>query len=67
VVGEVSLSSVDAYAANGKTLSTLSNTKISVGIDAVSGSLVIGGANVVITDINTTNGVIHVIDTVILD
>jgi uncharacterized surface protein with fasciclin (FAS1) repeats len=36
-------------------------------IDADTGMLNIGGANVVIKDVYTTNGVIHVIDTVILD
>ncbi len=36
-------------------------------IDAVTGQLIIGGAKVVISDIYTTNGIIHVIDTVILN
>ncbi|MGB0936103.1 MAG: fasciclin domain-containing protein [Colwellia sp.] len=67
VVSDASLSSLDAYAANGKNLTTASGTDISVMIDAETGMLVIGGANVVIKDIYTTNGVIHVIDTVILD
>ena len=67
VVGNASLSSLDAYAANGKTLTTLSTSKVDVSIDEVTGQLVIGGANVVISDIHTTNGIIHVIDTVILD
>tara|TARA_B110000014_G_scaffold263970_1_gene262674 strand:+ start:1027 stop:2847 length:1821 start_codon:yes stop_codon:yes gene_type:complete len=67
VVSDASLSSLDAYAANGKNLTTTSGKEISVMIDAETGMLVIGGANVVIKDIYTTNGVIHVIDTVILD
>jgi transforming growth factor-beta-induced protein len=67
VVGEVALSSLDAYAANGKTLATLSGTNIGVSVDEESGMLMIGGATVVISDIYTTNGVIHVIDTVILE
>jgi len=67
VVGNASLSSLDAYAANGKTLTTLSTSKVDVSIDEATGQLVIGGANVVISDIYTTNGIIHVIDTVILD
>jgi uncharacterized surface protein with fasciclin (FAS1) repeats len=67
VVSDASLSSLDAYAANGKNLKTTSGKEISVMIDAETGMLVIGGANVVIKDIYTTNGVIHVIDTVILD
>jgi uncharacterized surface protein with fasciclin (FAS1) repeats len=67
VVGNASLSSLDAYAANGKTLTTLSTSTVDVSIDEVTGQLVIGGANVVISDIYTTNGIIHVIDTVIID
>lgn len=67
VVGGSTLSSLDAYAANGKMLTTASGTAINVAIDAETGMLVIGGANVVISDIYTTNGVIHVIDRVILE
>ena len=67
VVSDASLSSLDAYAANGKKLTTTSGTDISVMVDADTGMLMIGGANVIIKDIYTTNGVIHVIDTVILD
>ena len=67
VVGDVTISSLDAYAANGKNLTTLSTDTISVSIDETTGMLVIGGANVVMSDIYTTNGVIHVIDTVILN
>jgi uncharacterized surface protein with fasciclin (FAS1) repeats len=67
VVGDVTITSLDAYAANGKNLTTLSTDTISVSIDENTGMLVIGGANVVISDIYTTNGVIHVIDTVILN
>ena len=48
-------------------LTTVSEKTVDVMIDAVTGQLVIGGANVVISDVYTTNGVIHVIDTVILD
>jgi transforming growth factor-beta-induced protein len=67
VVGEAAISSLDAFAANGRTLATLSETNVVVSIDEESGMLMIGGATVVISDIYTTNGVIHVIDTVILD
>jgi transforming growth factor-beta-induced protein len=67
VVSGSAIGSLDAFAANGKMLTTVSSKKIDVMIDAVTGQLVIGGANVVISDIYTTNGVIHVIDTVILD
>jgi transforming growth factor-beta-induced protein len=67
VVAESSLSSFDAYAANGRSLTTASGTMIDVSIDAETGMLMIGGAKVVISDVYTTNGVIHVIDTVIMD
>jgi uncharacterized surface protein with fasciclin (FAS1) repeats len=67
VVSDASLSSLDAYAANGKMLTTVSGNTINVMVDAESGSLMIGGAKVIISDVYTTNGVIHVIDTVILD
>tara|TARA_R110001583_G_scaffold68686_3_gene195289 strand:- start:12113 stop:14005 length:1893 start_codon:yes stop_codon:yes gene_type:complete len=67
VVNGSAIGSLDAFAANGKMLMTASDKKISVMIDTGTGQLIIGGANVVISDIYTTNGVIHVIDTVILD
>jgi uncharacterized surface protein with fasciclin (FAS1) repeats len=67
VVSGESLSALDAYAANGKMLTMASNKMIAVTIDADSGALVIGGSKVVISNVYTTNGVIHVIDTVILD
>ncbi|GAB2989477.1 fasciclin domain-containing protein [Psychrosphaera aestuarii] len=63
--GEVN--SVAAYAANGRTVPTASGNEISVSIDPTSRMLQFGGANVIITDIYTTNGIIHVIDTVVLD
>jgi uncharacterized surface protein with fasciclin (FAS1) repeats len=67
VVSGTALSSLDAYAANGKMISTASGTDISVNIDAESGMLKIGNATVSITNINTSNGTIHVIDDVILE
>lgn len=67
VVAESSISSFDAYAANGRSLTTASGTMIDVSIDAETGQLIVGGAKVVISDVYTTNGIIHVIDTVIMD
>jgi uncharacterized surface protein with fasciclin (FAS1) repeats len=66
VVGEASLSSVDAYSQNGKSLTTASGEMIDVKVDAETGALMIGGATVVIKDVQATNGTIHVIDTVIM-
>jgi uncharacterized surface protein with fasciclin (FAS1) repeats len=66
VVGEASLSSVDAYSQNGKSLSTVSGEMVAVSVDAETGMLMIGDAKVIITDVPATNGTIHVIDTVIM-
>lgn len=66
VVSGAALSSLDAYAANGQTITTASGTDVAVSVDPDSGMLMIGGAMVTISDINTSNGTIHVIDTVIL-
>jgi uncharacterized surface protein with fasciclin (FAS1) repeats len=66
VVGEASLSSVDAYSQNGKSLTTASGEMIDVKVDVATGQLMIGGAKVVIKDVHATNGTIHVIDTVIM-
>ena len=48
-------------------LTTASGSDVAVSIDAESGMLMIGDAKVTITEIQTSNGIIHVIDTVILD
>jgi uncharacterized surface protein with fasciclin (FAS1) repeats len=66
VVGDASLSSVDAYSQNGKSLTTASGEVIDVKVDAETGQLMIGGAKVIIKDVHATNGTIHVIDTVIM-
>lgn len=67
VVSGASIDSVGAYAANGTMITTASGAMVDVGIDEATGMLMIGGANVVIKDVKTTNGTIHVIDAVILD
>ncbi len=66
VVGEASLSSVDAYGQNGKSLTTVSGGVVAVSVDADTGMLMIGDAKVIISDVQATNGTIHVIDTVIM-
>jgi uncharacterized surface protein with fasciclin (FAS1) repeats len=66
VIGEASLSSVDAYGQNGKSLLTLSGAQVDVSVDSETGTLIIGGAKVIIKDVQATNGTIHVIDTVIM-
>ncbi|WP_082897120.1 fasciclin domain-containing protein [Thalassotalea crassostreae] len=67
VVADAEIDSVSAYAANGEDVTTVNNKKVSVAIDSDTRLLTIGGANVVIKDIYATNGVVHVIDTVILN
>ncbi|SMF56592.1 Uncaracterized surface protein containing fasciclin (FAS1) repeats [Alteromonadaceae bacterium Bs31] len=57
------IDSVSAYAANGGQVETLEGVLLDVLISE--GKLMIGGSTVVMTDIYATNGVIHVIDTVI--
>ncbi|UTF59382.1 fasciclin domain-containing protein [Gilvimarinus sp. DA14] len=64
VVSGAELSSIDAYAANGTQVGTASGANVLV--DIVDRMLTVGGAKVVTSDIYTTNGVIHVIDTVIV-
>jgi uncharacterized surface protein with fasciclin (FAS1) repeats len=63
VSGEVD--SISAFALNGDSADTLAGDDIS--IDIVDGKLMVQGAMVVLTDIYATNGVIHVIDTVITE
>lgn len=64
VVSGAAVDSVTAYTLNGTTVETAASNNISVEI--VDGMLQVGGANVTEADINTTNGVIHVIDAVIM-
>ena len=61
--------SVDAYAANGALVDTVAGEDVLVEL-VISGtevSLVVQGATVTVEDVYTTNGVIHVIDTVITE
>ena len=64
VSGEVS--SVTAYTLNGLSATTASGADIPVAINSELDTLTFGGATVTTTDIYTTNGVIHVIDTVVV-
>lgn len=64
VVADAEISSVQAYAANGTSLTTASGAQIPVRIN--NKVLTIGGAAVSTADIYTSNGVIHVIDSVIV-
>ncbi len=64
VSGEVS--SVTAYTLNGLSAPTASGAEIPVAINSELDTLTFGGATVTTTDIYTTNGVIHVIDMVVV-
>jgi len=64
VTGEVD--SVTAFSLNGTSPETASGAQITVNINPDTNTLTFGGANVVTTDIYTTNGIIHVIDMVIV-
>ena len=64
VSGEVS--SVTAYTLNGLSATTSSGADIPVAINSELDTLTFGGATVTTTDIYTTNGVIHVIDMVVV-
>lgn len=64
VINGTAIDSVSAYTANGTAVPTLrAGTSLNVSINM--GTLMVGNANVVITDVETSNGVIHVIDAVI--
>jgi uncharacterized surface protein with fasciclin (FAS1) repeats len=58
--------SVLAYSLNGNSATTLSGAMIPVSINPTNDSLLFGGAKIIIKDLYTTNGVIHVIDTVVV-
>lgn len=67
VVSDTAISAIDAYAANGMSLTTASGNTVAVSVDMTSGMIMIGDAKVTTTEIMTSNGIIHVIDTVILE
>jgi len=64
VGGEVN--SVSAFSLNGQPATTLAEVGIAVSINSELDTLTFGGATVQTTDIYTTNGIIHVIDTVVI-
>ncbi len=65
VVSGAEVNSVTAYTLNGQKASTAGGKLVMISIDESSDALMVGGATVITKDIYTTNGVIHVIDTVI--
>jgi uncharacterized surface protein with fasciclin (FAS1) repeats len=65
VSGEVD--AVSAFAANGTSVETAEGNSIAVEVDPESGALMYGDSKVLISNIFTTNGVIHLIDVVVTD
>ncbi|WP_440873898.1 fasciclin domain-containing protein [Thalassotalea sp. PLHSN55] len=65
VEGEVP--AVTAFSLNGQSAQTLSEVMLELFIDPKNDTLNIAGATITSTDIKTSNGIIHVIDTVIID
>mgnify|MGYP003673662853 CR=1 FL=1 len=64
VISGAAIDSISAYAANGSAVATLrTGTDLNISIEM--GKLMVGNATVIITDVDTSNGVIHVIDAVI--
>ncbi|MDM7860758.1 fasciclin domain-containing protein [Alteromonas sp. ASW11-36] len=60
------VNSITAFSLVGQSPETASGATIPVGLNADTDLLTFGGANIVTTDIYTTNGVIHVIDMVVV-
>jgi len=64
VINGAEIDSISAYAANGTSVATL-RTGTDLNINIEMGNLMVGNAKVIITDVETSNGVIHVVDAVI--
>jgi len=58
--------SISAYSLNGQMATTLSGAMLPIAVDSDTDGLTFGGANITMKDIYTTNGVIHVIDMVVV-
>ncbi len=65
VVSGAAVNSVSAYTLNGKKAATAGGKQVAIDVDTENDTLRVGGAVVITKDIYTTNGVIHVIDSVI--
>ncbi|TMO44312.1 fasciclin domain-containing protein [Pseudoalteromonas ruthenica] len=61
-----SVDSITAYSLNGQQAQTVSGNQIDITIDGENDTLKFGDATVTMTDIQTTNGIIHVLDTVVV-
>lgn len=61
-----SVDSITAFSLNGQQAQTVSGNQIDITIDGENDTLKFGDATVTMTDIQTTNGIIHVLDTVVV-
>jgi uncharacterized surface protein with fasciclin (FAS1) repeats len=66
VIADSAVNAVSAYTLNGRMVETASLAKVELNINETTDMLTFGGANIVIKDIYTSNGIIHVIDAVIV-
>ena len=64
VIADAEVDAVAAYTLNGQSATTVGGDTIDIAIE--NAQLTVGGAQVISTDIRTTNGIIHVIDKVIV-
>ena len=63
-----SVDAITAFSLNGLSAPTLNgDVSLTIEIDSITDELIVGGATVITTDIQTTNGIIHVIDAVIVE
>lgn len=67
VVAGAAVDSVSALTLDGTMVETAGGAMIDIDVDFSTEMLMVGGANVIISDIVTNNGIIHVIDAVITD
>ena len=65
-VVDAEINSVTAYSLNGASAETLSGANIPVLINSETDTLTFGGATIITKDIYTSNGIIHVIDTIVI-
>ncbi|WP_165381095.1 fasciclin domain-containing protein [Pseudoalteromonas sp. CO325X] len=61
-----SVDSITAFSLSGQQAQTVSGNQIDITIDVENDTLKFGDATVTMTDIQTTNGIIHVLDTVVV-
>jgi uncharacterized surface protein with fasciclin (FAS1) repeats len=66
VVQDLAVDSITAFSLSGTQVETASGAMVPITINPDFNTLTVGGANVVVTDIQTSNGIIHVLDTVIV-